>query len=113
MDMRERQKTLDKIQELARFVAEYEAKNGMPPTVREMRDAIGTKSDSGIRNYITKAINAGLLRRLPGSVGPEGKKRAINRTVTAVWRPERRVEAIKAHIDALQRELTEQYGLAG
>lgn len=108
--MKTREKTLQKMQELAKFVAEYEAAHGMPPTVREMRDALGTKSDAGIRNYITRAINAGLLRRLPGA-DPEGRKRAISRTITAVWLPERRVEAIKAHVEALQQQLQEEHGL--
>ena len=50
-------------QQAAQAVAElYRSNGGMPPTVRQVSDAMGLRSASSAMTYLRRAVAAGLLR---------------------------------------------------
>tara|TARA_Y100000593_G_scaffold24659_2_gene49203 strand:- start:2897 stop:3274 length:378 start_codon:yes stop_codon:yes gene_type:complete len=100
--MREKSRLM--IRQLASFAAAYEAQYGMPPSTREMRDALGLKSDSGIRSYIKQAIDQGLMFR---RVSARGGTRKSGRSVAAVLHPVHKAERADMRMGALERKLHE------
>jgi len=51
------------------FIAGYLARNGMPPTIREIGGAMGIASPNGVRANLTPLIRKGLLRRAEPAAG--------------------------------------------
>lgn len=61
----------NKEQELLDYIRAFQNKNGFPPSVREMCEAINVSSTSTIAYYLTKLENNGLIRKT------QNKNRAI------------------------------------
>ncbi len=61
----------NKEQELLDYIRAFQNKNGFPPSVREMCEAIKVSSTSTIAYYLTKLENNGLIRKT------QNKNRAI------------------------------------
>lgn len=61
----------NKEQELLDYIRVFQDKNGFPPSVREMCEAINVSSTSTIAYYLTKLENNGLIRKT------QNKNRAI------------------------------------
>jgi repressor LexA len=59
MDLTKRQ------QEIFDFIKRYSAKNGYPPTVRDIGKAVGLASSSTVHAHLANLERAGLLRRDP------------------------------------------------
>src|SRR5215207_7571463 len=74
MDLTKRQ------QEIFDFIKRYSAKNGYPPTVRDIGKAVGLASSSTVHAHLANLEKLGLLRRDPT------KPRAIE-SVRSVVRP--------------------------
>jgi repressor LexA len=52
-------------QEIYDFIGKYSAKNGYPPTVRDIGKAVGLASSSTVHAHLSNLEKAGLLRRDP------------------------------------------------
>ena len=59
MDLTKRQ------QEIFDFIKRYSAKNGYPPTVRDIGKAVGLASSSTVHAHLANLEKLGLLRRDP------------------------------------------------
>src|ERR1700712_5989672 len=59
MDLTKRQ------QEIFDFIKRYSAKNGYPPTVRDIGKAVGLASSSTVHAHLANLEKLGLLRRGP------------------------------------------------
>jgi SOS-response transcriptional repressor LexA len=47
------------------FIGRFAASNGYPPTVREIREAIGVKSTNGVCDHLAALERKGYIRRDP------------------------------------------------
>lgn len=50
-----------KQQQLLDFIVRYTAENGQPPTMREMSEALGTKTSNGVAGHLLRLQRAGLV----------------------------------------------------
>ncbi len=58
-------RNLERRKTMLRFVYDYTAKAGEPPTVREIGKASSLSSISTTAGYLNRMVNAGLLTRNP------------------------------------------------
>ncbi|OGH16033.1 MAG: repressor LexA [Candidatus Levybacteria bacterium RIFCSPHIGHO2_02_FULL_40_18] len=56
-----------KDQNTLRFIIQYQTSNGYSPSMREIKDAIGTKSTRGATLHLDKLNNLGYIKRNPNS----------------------------------------------
>lgn len=54
-------------QEILSFLKSFSAKNGYPPSVREIGDAVGLSSSSTVHSHLNSLENKGYIRRDPSS----------------------------------------------
>ena len=54
-------------QEILDFLKSFSAKNGYPPSVREIGDAVGLSSSSTVHSHLNSLENKGYIRRDPSS----------------------------------------------
>ena len=55
--------------EVLGWIAGYLARNGMPPTIREIGGAMGIASPNGVKNHLNALVRKGLLRRAEPAAG--------------------------------------------
>jgi repressor LexA len=55
----------DRYKSLVNFIYNYTQKNGFPPSVREIGDAIGVSSSSTIHKFIKKSVEEGYVELHP------------------------------------------------
>jgi repressor LexA len=80
MDLTKRQ------QEIFDFIKRYSAKNGYPPTVRDIGKAVGLASSSTVHAHLANLEKLGLLRRDPTKPrAMELLDRAIDSARSVVW----------------------------
>jgi SOS-response transcriptional repressor LexA len=53
--------------ELIRFMAAYQDREGRPPTIREIGEAMGIKSPNGVSIHLKELVRKGVLVRCEGS----------------------------------------------
>jgi repressor LexA len=53
--------------EILRFLGDFAAKNGYPPSVREIGEAVGLSSSSTVHSHLNALENKGFIRRDPSS----------------------------------------------
>ena len=58
-----RDKTKEKLEEILEFIKSESKKNGFPPTVREIGQAVGLSSSSTVQGYINKLVDMGLVKK--------------------------------------------------
>ena len=51
------------------WITDYLRRNGMPPTIREIGDAMGIASPNGVRNHLNALVRKRLLRRAEPAAG--------------------------------------------
>lgn len=63
--------------QVLRFIHEYQEKNGFPPTIREIGEAVGLSSSSTIHGHIARLIKNGYLEKKgEGNQGPSNRSDA-------------------------------------
>lgn len=55
----------DRYKSLVNFIYDYTKKNGFPPNVREIGEAIGVSSSSTIHKFIKKSVEEGYVKLHP------------------------------------------------
>ncbi|NSW75415.1 MAG: repressor LexA [Candidatus Atribacteria bacterium] len=73
--MREKKSISSKGEEILLFIEQYSRKNGYPPTVREIGEAVGLASSCSVHYHLRKLEEKGFIRRDPA------KPRAIELNV--------------------------------
>ena len=58
-------KSDDRQSQIMMYISDYLAKNGYPPTVREICQGVGLKSPSTVHGYLLKLEERGLIERRP------------------------------------------------
>ncbi len=58
-------KSDDRQSQIMMYIIDYLAKNGYPPTVREICQGVGLKSPSTVHGYLLKLEKRGLIERRP------------------------------------------------
>jgi repressor LexA len=63
--MRDKKDVSSKGEEILLFIERYSRKNGYPPTVREIGEAVGLASSCSVHYHLRKLEEKGLIRRIP------------------------------------------------
>lgn len=60
-------RTNDTTERIMRFIRDYVVKEGIPPTVREIKEGCALSSTSLVAHHLDKLEAAGRIRRKPGA----------------------------------------------
>ena len=68
------------------YVGEYALEYGYPPTIREIRDALGFSTTSLVQYHLNKLIGGGLLTKVPGKARTLRVSRKAKKRVPSEWK---------------------------